>query len=129
MDFRLVFTVTLSGLFVGIALADLWIAAGVARHQRAQEGWTDDVGWMVFGAVIAAFFIITLWIDNDWVFLIAFATLFATRGPRRAAADRYHIARQQRRLDKALAEAAHDAETGEPVEASAPQRHHEQETR
>jgi hypothetical protein len=131
MDFGLVFGATLSGLFVGLALADLWFAAGIARHQRDQEGWADDVGWMVFGALIAVFFIVTLWIDNDWVFFIAFATLFATRRPRRAAADRYHVARQQRLLDKALTEAARDAETGEPVEApeSHSQTRHEQETR
>ena len=116
MDWGLVFVATLSGLFVGIAATELWCAAGVVRHQRDQDGWVDDVGWMVFGAVIAVFFIVTLWVDNDWVFLIAFATLFATRRPRLEAGRRYQLARQQRRIDKALTEAADDAETGEPVE-------------
>jgi hypothetical protein len=130
MDLGLAFGMTLTGLFVGLALDDLWLAVGVARHQRSQEGWVDDLGWMIFGALIAVFFIVTLWIDNDWVFIIAFATLFATRKPRREAASRYHAARHQRRIDKALTEAADDAETGEPVEAPET-RHatrHEQET-
>lgn len=124
MDWGFVFDIVITALFGGIIAHGLFWMTRIARHQRARDGWFDDLGWIFFSVVISGAFIAGVWTDNGIVPLLTIGIVFATNSSRHAAAQRSIAAHKQHLTDKALAAAAADSETAEPDETR-----HEQETR
>lgn len=110
----LIFDIALTCAFAVMILSDLRWMTRIARFQRDQEGWSDDVGWVFTGSVVSGLLITALWIEHPVVMLIAVVLLFGARKKRREAYQRAFTAKQQREFDKGFAE--FQKRDGEPVD-------------